>query len=614
MTDKVVHELQKIAEERKMASLAFIEEAKSAVFASLAASSTDELIVSSFALIFDRSATQIQEATEELKQILDDKTLPAPVRRHEIENRGKTIHNALQTVSDLALKSRLADAPLPALVHPARSFDTIRPDIGGFELKTPKGTVDFGPWQMAIRERVFNTIKGVFKRHGGVTIETPVFELRDTLTGKYGEDSKLIYDLADQGGELCSLRYDLTVPFARFMASNRTIKTIKRYHIARVYRRDQPSINRGRYREFYQCDFDIAGQFDVMMPDAEVLKIATEILDELDIGPYVLKVNHRLLLDGMLELCGVPADQFRPICSAIDKLDKMTWEQVRDEMVNGKNLDPAAADRIKEFVVLSGKPKELLQKLVDEKRFEGSKNAQEALNQLATLFDYLEAYNISDKCVFDLSLARGLDYYTGLIFEGITLDKKIGVGSIAGGGRYDGLIGMFGKQAVPSVGFSVGVERVFTIIETKEKKKKKGEDTVRTSETQILVVSPDSGLVLERMKICQELWAAGIKAELVNKTNPKMKAQLSYADEHGIQGAVIVGASEFQQGLVAVKDLKNRSQANVPRASVVQAVLDLLSGSISSSSSSSSSSAPAAVAVAEVAPVVAVAEVAPAQE
>lgn len=191
-----------------------------------------------------------------------------------------------------------------------------------FTLKTPKGTRDYNPQQMALRQSVLDKIIKVFQKHGAETIDTPVFELKEVLTGKYGEDSKLIYDLKDQGGEILSLRYDLTVPLARYLAMNK-ISSIKRYHIAKVYRRDNPSISRGRYREFYQCDFDIAGTYDPMVPDAECVKIVSEILSELNVGEYVIKLNHRLLLDGMFEACGVPKDKFRTICSTVDKLDKV---------------------------------------------------------------------------------------------------------------------------------------------------------------------------------------------------------------------------------------------------------------------------------------------------
>mmetsp|Transcript_5824 Transcript_5824/g.24509 ORF Transcript_5824/g.24509 Transcript_5824/m.24509 type:complete len:222 (-) Transcript_5824:1990-2655(-) len=197
--------------------------------------------------------------------------------------------------------------------------------------KVPKGTRDFDPQEMAIRERAFSIVTSVFKRHGAVAIDTPVFELKDILVDQYGEDSKLIYDIADQGGEILSLRYDLTVPFARYLASHR-ITNMKRYHISRVYRRDQPSIERGRFREFYQCDLDIAGEYPSMVPDSEILKVLIELLQELSsvsefhrrrLGNYVVKISNRKILDGVFKVCGVEEKDLRPISSSIDKLDKV---------------------------------------------------------------------------------------------------------------------------------------------------------------------------------------------------------------------------------------------------------------------------------------------------
>merc|ERR1719266_3246302 len=238
-------------------------------------------------------------------------------------------------------------------------------------LKTAKGTRDYQPAQMAVREKVFTRIVDTFKRHGAETIDTPVFELKEVLTGKYGEDSKLIYDLADQGGEILALRYDLTVPFARYCAMNK-VSNIKRYHIAKVYRRDNPSIQRGRLRELYQCDFDIAGEYDAMIPDAECAKIVHEILTAVDVGKFVIKVNHRKILDGIFEVCGVATDMFRCICSAVDKLDKAPWEEVRKEMVDEKGLEAKAADRIGEWVQMSG-GEELVEKLLGSKLAESAK-------------------------------------------------------------------------------------------------------------------------------------------------------------------------------------------------------------------------------------------------
>lgn len=395
-------------------------------------------------------------------------------------------------------------APAPAGVKEAGGG--ARDDLLFRELRTPNGTRDFGPWEMSVREKVFKTIKRCFKRHGAVTIETPVFELKAVLTGKYGEDSKLIFDLADQGGDICALRYDLTVPFARYVAMNR-VQQMKRYHIGRVYRRDTPATQRGRFREFYQCDFDVAGKYDLMVPDAECLELMCEILDDTKVGDYLIKLNHRRLLDGIFAIAGVPAERFRTICSAVDKLDKLTWEEVKAEMLQ-KGLSTAVADRIGTFVTLKGKPAELLAKLRAEGHTRGNGDAEAALDELGVLFKYLDVLGCTHRVSFDLSLARGLDYYTGVIYEAV-LTGADRVGSIAAGGRYDGLVGVFGGEQIPAVGFSVGIERLFTIIE--QDSLAAGLSKKHASPTQVFVASIGKGMLAERMRVCKFLWSHNIR-------------------------------------------------------------------------------------------------------
>ena len=213
---------------------------------------------------------------------------------------------------------------------------------------------------------------------------------------------------------------DLTVPFARFLAMN-SVGNIKRYHMAKVYRRDNPQITKGRYREFYQCDFDIAGSYRPMVPDAEVLSVAAEILSDLPIGQFVIKLNHRRILDAIFEIAGVPEEKFRPICSAVDKLDKASWEEVKLEMTDEKGLDPAVADRIGEFVLFKGEPRQMWTQLNDSKVFGDHKGAREAMDDMNLLFDYLEAMGTLHYISFDMSLARGLDYYTGVIYVSLRL-------------------------------------------------------------------------------------------------------------------------------------------------------------------------------------------------
>lgn len=221
--------------------------------------------------------------------------------------------------------------------------------------KCAKGTRDMSPTKMAIREQAFNTIRAIFKKHGASEIDTPVFELKETLTSKYGEESKLIYDLEDQGGELLALRYDLTVPFARYVAQ-KGLSSIKRFHIAKVYRRDNPQMNKGRFREFYQCDFDIAGTYGVMIPDADLLSVIIDILASLKIGNFLIKLNHRKFLDAMICLAGCEKRKFKAICSSIDKLDKEPWSAVKDELINMKGLTVEMCNKLEKFVQYKGKP------------------------------------------------------------------------------------------------------------------------------------------------------------------------------------------------------------------------------------------------------------------
>ncbi|KAF4552598.1 Histidine--tRNA ligase-like protein [Elsinoe fawcettii] len=472
-------------------------------------------------------------------------------------------------------------------------------DGGGksaYTLKVPKGTKDWDGSDMVIREKIFSTITQVFKRHGAVTIDTPVFELKEILAGKYGEDSKLIYDLADQGGEICSLRYDLTVPFARWLAMNSSIQNIKRYHIAKVYRRDQPAMTKGRMREFYQCDFDIAGQYDAMIPDAEILRITCEIFDELGWnGKYTIKINHRKILDGIFQVCGVPEDKIRTISSAVDKLDKSPWTEVRREMIEDKGLDAEVADKIGEYVVRKG-GRDLLDQLQADATLSANESAKAGLADMKLLFDYVDIFSCFDRISFDMSLARGLDYYTGVIYEVITEasappaaqqltspssttsqrppkppktpkaskqvngdddrsnDPSIGVGSIAAGGRYDELVGMFSGRAVPCVGISFGVERIFSI--TKARIEAESSSKLRTSDTEVYVMAMGgTGLLKERMEISKRLWEAGVKAEFLWKVKPKFEKQFQAAERAGVPWSILLGEEEMKNGQCKIKEL-----------------------------------------------------------
>ncbi|XP_045480557.1 histidine--tRNA ligase isoform X2 [Harmonia axyridis] len=435
-----------------------------------------------------------------------------------------------------------------------------------FTVKTPKGSRDFIPQQMALRTFVLDIIESIFEKNGAKTIDTPLFEFKEVLTEKYGEDSKLIYDLEEYDKEVLSLRYDLTVPFARYLGKNK-IKKFKRYQIAPVYRRDNPSIARGRFREFYQCDFDVAGNYEPMKPDAECIKIVFEILNALDLKPFVIKINHRSLLDGMLEVCGVPAEKFRSICSAVDKLDKSPWLEVKKEMVEEKGLPEEVADKIGEYVRLNGGA-QLVDQLLQNQELIKSKSAVIGLEAIKVLLKYCEAQGTIGAVSFDLSLARGLDYYTGVIYEAILSGKdsgendEISVGSVAGGGRYDNLVGMFNSEneTVPCVGVSIGVERIFTVLEAKLAASNKKR---RTTEVGVYVATAQKNLFSEKIKLCTKLSEEGFKLGFSYKKNPKLLAQLQHCEEFEIPYVVILGESEIQRGVVKLREVSTREEVEI---------------------------------------------------
>ncbi|PVG01741.1 histidyl-tRNA synthetase [Serendipita vermifera] len=471
-------------------------------------------------------------------------------------------------------------------------------------LKTAKGTKDFGPAENSLREHIEDIVKDCFKRYGGSCIDTPVFERKDILTGKYGEDSKLIFDLKDQGGEELSLRYDHTVPLARYLAMGiANYSGGKLWQIGKVYRRDNPVVSKGRMREFSQADFDIAGTYDSMIPDAEILALVNDILTRLKVGEFTIKLNNRKILDGIFAVCGVPEEKTRTISSAVDKLDKMPWADVKKEMTEEKGLDPAVADKIGEYVKHKG-GKELLGTLKADEAFMANKMAAEGVKDMEVLFQYLEAYDVIRSISFDLSLARGLDYYTGIIYEAIVeasappgfapnpavppasadpssstpapksakkpkkkavaedeeeeIDpSQVGVGSIAAGGRYDNLVGMFtaaaqaeGKKApqMPCVGVSFGIDRIFALLWPK------WSETERLKGTDVYVMAAGDGLLVERMKLVRELRECGIRTDFLLKNKPKLPTQFAASERDEVPFAIILGESELKEGLVTVKE------------------------------------------------------------
>ncbi|KIN94445.1 hypothetical protein M404DRAFT_17224 [Pisolithus tinctorius Marx 270] len=473
-------------------------------------------------------------------------------------------------------------------------------------LKTAKGTRDYGPAETYCRDHIERIVKDVFMTYGGSCLDTPVFERKDVLAGKYGEDQKLIFDLMDQGGEQLALRYDHTVPLARYIAMSGATIQGKIWQVGKVYRRDSPVMSKGRMREFMQADLDIVGAWDPMIPDAEIVSLLCTILSKLEVGEFTIKINHRKILDGIFEVCGVPPEKIRSISSAVDKLDKVPWSDVKKEMTEEKGLSPEVADKIGEYVKHKGGPA-LLEQLKADEILMSNPSAKQGVQDMELLFALLKAYNnVIDRISFDMSLARGLDYYTGIIYEAIveasappgfssanavvspvtdgapapappkkkskkpkaeTLEEEeeidesqVGVGSIAAGGRYDNLVGMFtsaaageGKKgaSLPCIGVSIGMDRIFAIIWPKWVEK-----GMRSKETMVYVMAAGDGLLEERIRLVQELREAGIKTDFLAKKKPKLPAQFSAAEKDEVPFDIILGADELKEGLVTVKEQK----------------------------------------------------------
>jgi histidyl-tRNA synthetase len=426
-----------------------------------------------------------------------------------------------------------------------------------------KGMRDFLPERMIPRQHVVATLRDVFERHGFEPIDTPALEYYETLAGKYGEDEKLIYHFADHGGREIGLRYDLTVPLARFIAVHRNELTFpfKRYHIGPVWRADRPQ--KGRYREFWQCDADIVGTTS-MLADADVVSIVIEALEAVRMPNFVVHINHRKLLESIALYAGVSADRAGHVYRAIDKLSKIGQAGVVGELVTA-GVDAPVASRIVDLVATSGKPDELLTAVAA--RLEGTGSAREALADLHSLFDYLAALGAPpEHYVFDLALARGLEYYTGPVFETTVDEPKIG--SLGGAGRYDGLVGMFSGRDIPATGMSLGLERIIDVAE------ELGLFDLGSSVSDVLVTIFDSDHVSDSLGVAAQLRAAGIRTETYLEEGRDLGRQLRFSSRRGIPYSIMVGPDEVSRDVVTVREMATGDQIEVARSEIVQHLLD----------------------------------------
>ena len=441
----------------------------------------------------------------------------------------------------------------------------------------PKGTRDFSPVEMSKRNYIFNTIKDVYSLYGFQQIETPAMENLSTLMGKYGEEGdKLLFKIQNSGdyfkgltdeellsrnaGKLASkfcekgLRYDLTVPFARYVVMHRDELALpfKRFQIQPVWRADRPQ--KGRYREFYQCDADVVGS-DSLLNEVELMQIVDTVFTKFGIR-VCIKINNRKILTGIAEMIG-QADKIVDITVAIDKLDKIGIDNVNAELAED-GIPADAIARLQPIINLSGSNRDKLQTMKEV--LKDSETGMKGIGETEFILDTLEGLGLNNEAELDLTLARGLNYYTGAIFEVKALDVQIG--SITGGGRYDNLTGIFGMPGLSGVGISFGADRIFDVLNQLDLYPK---DSVES--TQVLFVNFGEAETQYCLPVIAEMRKAEIRTEMFPDA-VKLKKQMSYANTKGIPFVAIVGETEMQENTVMIKDMTTGAQTPVKKDAI----------------------------------------------
>lgn len=444
----------------------------------------------------------------------------------------------------------------------------------------PKGTRDFGPEQVNKRNYLFDTVRSVFVKYGYQPIETPTMETLDTLTGKYGEEGdKLLFKVLNNGDYLAKadtvalenkdsnkltatiskrgLRYDLTVPFARFVVMNQNDITFpfRRYQIQPVWRADRPQ--KGRYQEFYQCDVDVVGT-DSLVCEAELAQIYDEVFANLGIE-VVIKINNRKILTGIAEVAGI-ADKMVDMTVAIDKLDKVGMDGVKKEMLK-RDIPVEAIEKIERILQI-----DTLEAL--KKALAGSETGRIGMEEMASFYTYFDPEQAKNKVVFDITLARGLSYYTGCIFE-VAVDTsaedqtEVRMGSVGGGGRYDDLTGIFGLKGVSGVGVSFGADRIYDVMEELNLF-----PAEVSSSLQVLFIAFDEAAHRFAFKALTQMRQAGINAELYPEP-VKLKKQMKYANARKVPFTILVGSAEMESGLLTFKDMTTGDQQQLDVKSII---------------------------------------------
>ncbi|MBD3155428.1 MAG: histidine--tRNA ligase [Candidatus Aenigmarchaeota archaeon] len=426
------------------------------------------------------------------------------------------------------------------------------------KLQPPRGTRDFFPKEMILREKVFDTVKKVFKRYGFDPYKTPAFENYELFAvkesiGKESQDNLYIFE--DKSNRKLALRFDQTVPFSRQVASNPQLtKPIKRYEISRVWRYEE--VKKGRYREFWQCDVDIVGT-EKIEADAEIIDCTLSVLEELGFNNSYMRINNRKLLSAIMQFSGVKEERVLDAFRAIDKLDKIGLNGVSKELKD-RGISDQAREKILEILNIQGNPREIIEgakSLIGD--LELGKEGVKLLSELVKNLENMGRENI----ILDLSLVRGFDYYNSTIFEAMSKDKSIG--SLAGGGRYDNMIGSFANsnKEIPAVGVGIGIERIIDLL-------KEREDIDKKTYTEVFVINVNDQLKEETLKITQKLRDSGLNTQSDLMGRPLSK-QLDYANSLGIPYTVIIGPREVESGKFKLKNMKTGEEKDLTLEKII---------------------------------------------
>jgi histidyl-tRNA synthetase len=432
-------------------------------------------------------------------------------------------------------------------------------------VQPPRGMRDFLQEEMLKREHIFDTVRTVFELYGFMPIETPALESWELLSkkGASGGDVKdEIYYFKDKGGRELGLRFDLTVPLGRVVSANPAIpKPFKRYHIGRVWRYDRPQA--GRYREFWQADADVVGSTSTEA-DLECMVVASAALTALGFKKFTIRLNDRKILNALVQSVGVKERSVPSVFRTLDKLEKIGEKDVVKEL-RGHGVGKKTAEKLMRLIRTKGSPKKVLEQ--QKRKLKAFTSGEEGIAELEEILKNAHVYGISDRVVIDFSLVRGLDYYTGPIFE-ISVEAGKNVGSVAGGGRYDNLVELYGGKWTPATGISLGIERIYEIMESEKMFK------VPSTKTRVFVVSVDRKAEKHAILTAQALRNNGINAQ-VDVMGRKMSKQLEYVDNAKIPFALFIGEKEFKESLFTLKNMKTGKQGKLSLEDVIKVVKEV---------------------------------------